>query len=149
MGFFDKIKSAAKKAKCKTGFHAGVFSTPEGSPACYFEKTCPDCSKLVTKFKHSYPKSWEEAPYDHSSGVGCTRIQKCDHCNEIEKRVVHESYRKLGVNGRCEKIIACRRCGHEKKDGYEHNFVREGSDENGNIIMKCLKCNHTEKQRYM
>ena len=49
MGFFDKVKSVAMKAKCGAGIHGGDYHNVEGKPKCYFEKTCPDCKEIIKK----------------------------------------------------------------------------------------------------
>lgn len=149
MGIWNSIKEAAIKAKCGIGFHAGEFATPEGMPKCYFEKTCPDCKKLITEHRHKYPLDWEEAPYANDSHIRCARIQECEHCGNVEKREIHAKYRKLGINAKCQSILSCERCGHEKKGDYEHNFVRDGKTENGEIIVRCLNCGEKEARKYI
>lgn len=147
MGLWDSIKKVAIKAKCGIGFHGGVFRTPDGKPACHLEKTCPDCMELITERRHEYEHDWNSAPFDYSSQIKCTRAQGCIHCGEVQKKEVHEEYRKLGVNARCQIVKACTRCGHEKTEGYEHSFIRDGI-EDGKIVMKCTNCGTTEKRNY-
>ena len=147
MGLWDSIKKVATKAKCGIGFHGGTFRTPDGKPKCHLEKTCPDCMELITERKHAYEHDWKNAPFDYSSQIKCTRAQGCIHCGEIQKKEVHEEYRKLGVNARCQVVKACTRCGHEKTEGHEHSFIRDGV-EDGKIVMRCTNCGTTEKRNY-
>lgn len=148
MGIWDTIKSAAIKAKCGVGIHGGVFKTPDGKPECHLQKTCQDCNIVIEKKEHEYELEWSKAPFDFSSQLRCTRVQSCIFCGEIAKEEVHEKYKKLGVNARCQVVLACTRCGHEKTEGYEHVFSREGV-EDGKIIMKCVNCGFVEKRNYI
>lgn len=147
MGLWDTIKTAAVKAKCGIGAHGGNFKTPDGKPECYYEKTCPDCKKLITKSNHKHEVEWRDAPYDSNSSIKCTKVQKCIHCDAIEKRVIHEEYRKLGTDARCQTIMACTRCGEEKTGEYDHAFMRDGI-EDGKIVMKCMNCGRKEHRKF-
>lgn len=148
MGLWDSIKKITIKTKCGVGLHGGSFSTPDGKPKCYSEKTCPNCMKLLTKKNHDYEFDWKEAPFDYSSKIKCTRVQKCVHCEEVAKKVVHDEYRVLGVDAKCEVIHACIMCGHEKTDGYEHDFVRDRVQDD-KIIIKCINCGAEEARNYL
>ena len=178
MGLWDSIKNAAIKAKCGVGFHGGIFTTPEGKPKCYLEKTCPDCKELIKIKNHQYEHEWKEAPFYNDSQKQCTRIRNCIHCGEVEKKEIHEEYRRIGVNAKCQVVKECVRCGHEKTDGYEHQyrrlgvnakcqlvevcercrhektngyehrFIRDGI-EDGKIVMKCISCGTTERRKYV
>lgn len=148
MALWDSVKKLATKAKCGVGFHGGTFSTPEGKPGCYFEKTCPDCMELIIKRHHEYPLTWENAKFDFSSHLRCMRTQQCIHCGDVEKREIHERYQKVGVNAHCQAVLSCERCGHEKLGDYEHSFTRDGTD-NGMIVMKCMRCGARETRRYV
>lgn len=105
MGLFDKIKNIATKVKCATGFHAGTFTHIDGKPECFFEKTCPDCNKYVTKKNHKY-SGWE----DYKNPRSCFKEHHCIHCDHKDTKEFHQGYIKKGHDDYCTIIEECRRC---------------------------------------
>ena len=91
MGFFDKVKSVAMKAKCGAGIHGGDYHNVEGKPKCYFEKTCPDCKEIIKKNEHKFGKATYIKENSCKQEKTCI-VQLSAHC------VAKHNERKKGVN---------------------------------------------------
>lgn len=142
MGFFDKVKSMAMKAKCATGFHAGSFTSIHGEPKCRLEKTCPDCFEHVTKTSHKYG-DWE----NYKRHGSCTKERHCVYCDEVDTKVIHEGYVRKGLDDYCTVIEECSRCGDRKKGKEEHMWHKNpGKYEDDHIVETCVRC-HKERTR--
>lgn len=80
MSFFQSVKKIAITEKCKIGWHAGEYTNIEDQPECHLEKTCPDCSKHITKISHKYNK-WR-----YIKALDSTQVRACTYCGKEEKR---------------------------------------------------------------
>lgn len=139
MGFFDKVKELAIKAKCATGFHAGTFVRVSGAPECHYEKVCPDCYEHLEQKQHSYGDS---VYLNHGS---CMKTSLCVHCDAIKEKVVHEAYRNLGVDDYCNVKEECVRCHDVKVKKKEHLWSEDRRDEHS-IHESCRRC-HEKRSR--
>jgi hypothetical protein len=142
MGFFDKVKAAAIKAKCATGFHAGEYAAIEGKPECHFEKTCPDCNKYLTLFKHQF---YAEPEYEKAGS--CIKAVKCEFCDHIHRETDHVEYTVVGQDDYCRTKERCVRCSHEKVGDAKHSWVRLYDGENETVIYMCSRCDKKESRK--
>lgn len=123
MGLWDKVKSAAKSAKCMTGFHAGEFIQIVSKPQCQLEKNCPDWGKYVTKEEHKFD-AWKK---DISSYHQCDLVRECIYCGTKETKKEHDWEFDGTKDSNCYPVKVCKRCG-EKDKGLipKHTFVDAG-----------------------
>ncbi|MBF4558930.1 MULTISPECIES: hypothetical protein [Pseudomonas] len=133
MGFFDKIKELALKAKCATGFHAGNFVKVANGPACHFEKTCPDCYEHVTKKEHRYGNGV------YTEFSSCEKSWACEYCDHVKKKIEHEGYRDAGMDDNCRVKEECTRCRHTKVEKENHSW-HEASRTEDTIVLWCVRC---------
>jgi hypothetical protein len=137
MGFFDKVKELALKAKCGVGMHAGEYSLATIGPACLLEKTCPDCFEYLTKNSHSYGEdSYKD---DHS----CIRVRYCKHCNHEDSKTQHAGFSAIGRDDFCKVQEECNRCGFLQAKKEDHNMVEVSRSET-HKTMECANCNKRE-----
>jgi len=144
MGLFDSIKSLAIKAKCATGFHSGTFERVNGKPECYFEKTCPDCNKLVTTHKHAFPDT-----VDYDNHHSCTKTYTCAHCKIERREEKHEQYKEISKDSYCRWKERCVRCGHERLGQEDHDWTKAagGTYEDQHEKYFCSRCHKEETRR--
>lgn len=139
MGFFDKVKSVAMKAKCGAGIHGGDYHNVEGKPKCYFEKTCPDCKEIIKKNEHKFGKA------TYIKEDSCKQEKTCMHCGHIEKLVKHAEYKQIGVDDRCNVKEQCIRCGDKRVHGTKHSWEKNPTNYNSNTdTFWCIKCGKEE-----
>lgn len=147
MGWLDKVKEVATKAKCATGFHAGDFTQVAGKPKCHLEKTCPDCNKHIEHFAHEIINSEQ---YDQPSS--CVITSKCKHCEFTRSKEVHESFYTVGKDSYCRIKERCSRCGHTRIGREDHTWVKmTGNYSDETEKYSCASCNKEEirkKVRY-
>jgi hypothetical protein len=136
MGFFDKVKELAVKAKCATGFHAGKFVRVPDAPECHYEKTCPDCYEHLNDFRHAY------GPSEYVESWTCKQISVCKHCEEKKEKVVHEHYEKVEVDDYCNVKERCIRCRDERVAKKEHSWYESGRDDHA-FHETCSRCRET------
>lgn len=139
MGFFDKVKALAIKAKCGVGFHAGDFVRAKGGPECKYEKNCPDCGEYVTKHEHAYG---EPSYRNHHT---CMMVKVCRHCaheNSFEK---HEGYVDMGKDDVCKIKEKCIRCGHTQVKREDHTWYEVSRNETHKTL-ECLNCKRRETE---
>jgi hypothetical protein len=139
MGFFEKVKEFATKAKCATGFHAGKFVHVADAPQCHVEKTCPDCYEHLTEKRHSYGdpeylESWK-----------CEKTRVCNHCAEKSVKVVHERYEVIEIDDYCNVKERCVRCRDTKLGKKEHQWYESGRTDHG-IEETCSRCRETKSR---
>lgn len=140
MGLFDSIKNIAVKAKCAVGFHAGEFKHIPGEPACHYGKTCSDCNKFVTLFKHKFQDN-----VDYVNSDSCTKQYRCSHCDFFKETTEHEGYTKTSKDSYCKWKLQCTRCKHEKAGEIDHYWLRDpGSYDDENEQYTCYHCNKKE-----
>lgn len=149
MGFFDNIKnsgvldtvkSAALKAKCATGLHAGNFQPVVGKPKCNLEKTCPDCDKRVTKVNHKF----DEYKYVHNHK--CEISRSCIHCNEIETSEKHQEFKEIAIDDYCRPKEECVRCRTQRIGKEKHSWTKSSitSPSESTVEWWCTRCKKTE-----
>lgn len=137
MGFFDKVKELAIKAKCMAGFHGGEFTHITGKPECHLGKICPDCKEHITSFKHSFT-DWE-----YLSSDKCEMRCECILCSEQEFKTKHE-YREDRIDSSCRVIEKCQRCDHEYIGSTRHTW--EFSSYKGQVYRTCKRCGKHERK---
>lgn len=143
MSFFNTLKNMASKAKCATGFHSGKFTQINGEPECFYEKTCPDCDKYLTKKTHKY-SNWN----DYKKPRNCFKDRECIYCDHTETKEFHAGYRQKGKDDYCTIIEECGRCGHTKKGREEHMWVKmPGNYEDEHVRFSCASCNKEKMRR--
>lgn len=140
MGFFDKIKELALKAKCGVGMHAGDYAKAVNGPACLLEKTCPDCFEHVTKHKH------EHGEFSYKNHHTCTMIRNCVHCNHEDSKVKHEDFVDMGRDDFCKVQEKCTRCGFTQVKKEDH-YMTEVSRNDTHKTLSCIRCNKRETQK--
>lgn len=140
MGFFDKVKDLALKAKCGVGIHGGSYSQAVNGHACLFEKTCPDCGGHITKHEHAY----DEAQYKNHHT--CTKVKYCRHCNHEHSYLEHERFESMGVDDFCKVKEKCIRCGSTQVKKEEHVWA-ELRRTDTQKTMQCVRCNKTETRQ--
>lgn len=139
MGFFDKVKELALKAKCGVGIHGGDYTKSKKGPACLFEKTCPDCLERITKSKHEYG---EFAYKNHHT---CTMIRHCVHCNHENSKEKHEGFADMGMDDFCKIKEKCIRCGYSQVKKESHSWFEESRTETHSKRV-CTRCRKTESR---
>ena len=141
MGFWDSLKTAATKAKCAVGIHAGEFKHISGKPQCHVEKTCPDCDKYISDKMHKFSNLEYEAP------GSCVQKASCIHCNEEVRRTVHEGFERIGYgkDGSCRVTEQCVRCSFARKGEEHHSWNRPPTQYgNSSYTVQCHDCGKTE-----
>lgn len=138
MGFFDKVKELALKAKCGVGLHGGDYSRVANGPACLYEKTCPDCHEHITKYQHEYG----EAKYKNHHT--CTKVRHCKHCNHEHSEIEHEGYADMGIDDFCKVKEKCIRCGHSQVKREEHVWTEEHRTDTHKTL-RCVRCQKAER----
>ncbi|UZM95241.1 MULTISPECIES: hypothetical protein [Pseudomonas putida group] len=137
MGFFDKVKELALKAKCGVGIHGGDYTKASGGPACLYEKTCPDCFDHLTKHKHEY------GDFSYKNHHTCTMIRHCVHCAHEDNKVKHEGFAEMGMDDFCKIKEKCIRCGFSQVKKESHTWT-EVSRTDTHKRMECFRCNASE-----
>ena len=139
MGFFDKVKELALKAKCGVGIHGGEYSKVSSGPACLYEKTCPDCFDHLTKHKHEYDE------FSYRNHHNCTMSRHCVHCGHEDLKEKHQGFTDAGMDDFCRVKEKCIRCDFTKVKKESHSWT-EVSRTDTDKTMSCIRCKKTEKQ---
>ncbi|MFJ4445598.1 hypothetical protein ACIPZ8_26380 [Pseudomonas sp. NPDC089422] len=139
MGFFDKVKELALKAKCGVGIHGGEYSKVSNGPACLYEKTCPDCFDHLTKHMHEYGE------FSYRNHHNCTMSRHCVHCDHEDLKEKHQGFTDAGMDDFCRVKEKCIRCDFTKVKKESHSWI-EVSRTDTDKTMSCIRCKKMEKQ---